>query len=170
MIQGKRIGLRPVEEYDLTEEYLSWMNDPEVTRYLEIIPPYTREDLNRYYEVHNHRSYEPWFAIILHGSLHVGNIKLGPIHPVHRRADVSLFIGRKEFWGMGYGSEAISLISNYAFISLNLRKLTAGVYASNQSSRKAFEKSGFSVEATLKNHVWSCGVYADLLLMGLEAI
>ena len=34
-IDAKRIFLRPLEKADCTNLYVSWLNDPEVNRYLE---------------------------------------------------------------------------------------------------------------------------------------
>jgi hypothetical protein len=34
-LAGSQVYLRPLERTDLNEHYLAWLNDPEVTRYLE---------------------------------------------------------------------------------------------------------------------------------------
>ena len=45
-VQGSRVYLRPLERDDLNARYLSWLNDPEVTRYLEVGTfPTTNRDL-----------------------------------------------------------------------------------------------------------------------------
>lgn len=88
-----------------------------------------------------------------------------PLNGIHRRSDLSLWIGRKDLWGQGYGSETIGLMADYAFNKLNLYKLTAGIYLPNIGSRKAFEKAGFKVEATLRNQVWFDGSWTDVILM-----
>ena len=50
-INGKLIYLRPLEFDDLSDKYLSWLNDPQVGRYLESgIFPSTRRDLENFYE------------------------------------------------------------------------------------------------------------------------
>lgn len=164
MIKGSRIYFRHVEASDLNENYLAWMNDQDVTRYLEINPPYSIEDLKSYYQTHHHKPSEPWFAITTKDCMHIGNIKLGPINWIHRRADISIFIGYRALWGKGYGMEAISLMTDHAFKTLNLHKVMAGVYSQNIGSRKAFEKAGFRVEASLPRHVWTERGYDDLLL------
>lgn len=167
MIRGSRIYFRPVELTDLNETYLGWMNDRDVVQYLEIKRPQTLKDLEQYYYNHAMQDDEFWFAIIKIGmDEHIGNIKLGPINWIHRRADLSLFIGRKDLWKKGYGTEAINLITKYAFETLGLHKIEAGVYRQNHGSLRAFGNAGYKGEAILKDHVWSHGEYSDLWIMG----
>ena len=94
------------------------------------------------------------FAIIDKSSnTHIGNIKLGDIHPVHKYADIGLIIGNKNYWGKGIGTEAIKLVSQYAFENLNLMKVIAGIYENNVGSIKAFKKCGFK-EAYVKKDTY----------------
>ena len=75
-------------------------------------------------------------------------------------------IGENHVWGMGYATEAINLLSGYAFGILNLHKLTAGMYAINPQGPRAFEKAGFS-RGLRKGHLYCKGTYVDVILMGL---
>jgi RimJ/RimL family protein N-acetyltransferase len=97
---------------------------------------------------------------------HIGNIKLGPINWFHRYAEIGLIIGNKDFWGKGVATDSITLISLYAFNTLNLHKVTAGCYASNIGSKKAFLKAGFDVDGVRKSHCFSQGKWEDLILLG----
>src|SRR5205814_2669717 len=99
---------------------------------------------------------------------HIGNIKLGPIHWIHRYAEIGLLIGEKSCWGQGYASEAIRLVTTYAFERLNLHKVTAGCYATNVGSVRAFEKAGFVREGVRPRHCFCEGTYVDLILLGCE--
>ena len=99
---------------------------------------------------------------------HIGNIKLGPIHWLHRRADLSLFIGERKYWGQGYASEAIALVRDWAFRELDLQKLNAGIYSGNHGSRRAFEKCGFELEGTLRQRGGECRPAAGPLASGIR--
>lgn len=176
-LQGSRIYLREVRTEDVTDDYYRWMNDPEVTRYTEQrFRPQSKADIEQYVIAHSGKQDEQFFAIILRDPIknmpacfdivHIGNIKLGPINWIHRRADVSLLIGDRAWRGRGYGPEAIGLVCDYAFNRLGLHKLTAGVYASNLSSYGAFKKCGFGIEGRQKDQVWSDGKFEDVILMG----
>ena len=169
MLTTERLLLRALEPADLNATYLSWLNDPAVNRYLETrFLPQTMEALQSYWQDHRDDPASPWFAICLQADeRHIGNIKLGPIQWLHRRADLSLFIGDRTCWGKGYASEAIAAVRDWAFAELDLQKLNAGIYAGNLGSRRAFEKCGFSLEGTLRAEVVSRGERLDVWKMGL---
>jgi ribosomal-protein-alanine N-acetyltransferase len=168
-LEGDRIYLRGVCPDDVNEAYYRWMNDPEVNKYLESrFYPHSLERLRDYVCSKLGDQENPFFAIILkEGDRHIGNIKLGPINTIHRFADIGIIIGEQDCWGKGYGTEAIRLIVEYAFNTLNLHKVTAGFYKPNIKSMKAFEKAGFSQEGVRKSHCYCDGKYVDDILFGL---
>ena len=169
MLNSERLMLRPVLSSDINESYRNWLNDSAVNRYLETrFLPQTLESLHAYWSAHRDDPASPWFAICLASDhRHIGNIKLGPIHWLHRRADISLFIGERNCWGQGYAAEAISMVRDWAFSELDLQKLNAGIYSGNIASRRAFEKCGFELEGTLKQDVVSAGKRMDVWRFGL---
>lgn len=169
MINTPRLILRPLNSNDINATYLSWLNDPSVNAYLETrFLPQTLESLNSYWEEHRDDASNPWFAICLkEDERHIGNIKLGPINWIHRRADVSLFIGDSNCWGSGYATESISALTEWAFVVLDLQKLNAGIYADNIGSCRAFEKCGFELEAKLRSEVFINGQRSDVFRFGL---
>jgi RimJ/RimL family protein N-acetyltransferase len=168
-IEGERIFLRAVLPSDVTERYSRWMNDPEVSRFLESrLRPSSLDTITAYVRTMGEAPDFLFLAIVLkEGDLHIGNIKLGPIDWVHRFAEVALLIGEKSCWGKGLGTETIRLIVRYAFETLNLHKLTATVYADNHGSIKAFEKAGFCQEGLRKEQRFSGGRYIDEALFGI---
>ena len=169
MLKTERLLLRALDSADLDKNYLSWLNDSAVNRYLETrFVPQSLESLHAYWSAHRDDPASPWFAICLAADCqHIGNIKLGPIHWLHRRADISLFIGERSCWGQGYAAEAISMVRDWAFSELDLQKLSAGIYSGNIASRRAFEKCGFELEGTLRQEVVSSGKRIDVWRFGL---
>lgn len=97
----------------------------------------------------------------------VGTIGIHKIDWVHRRGDVSVVVGDKDFRGKGVATEAIRLIVRHGFIKMNLRKLTAGMWASNTGSIRAFEKNGFALEGTLRENFHHRGIYVAEFRYGL---
>ena len=169
MLESGRLLLRPVELTDANETYRSWMNDPAVIQYTESrFQSYSLEQILDYVRSVQADSGSRFFAIVEKESgKHIGNIKIGHIHPVHRHADVGIIIGDKACWGKGYAAESLRLVAGFARESLQLHKLTAGIYANNIGSIQAFLKAGFVVEGRFSRH-WFCdGGYVDGLQMGL---
>ena len=168
-LEGIRIYLREVRESDVNDEYYRWINDPEVNRFLESrFYPQSKNDILNYVKKMESNPDEVFFAIcIKDNDKHIGNIKLGPINWIHRKGDISLVIGKKEFWGKGIATEAIRLVVNFAFNLLNLHKLCAGYYDSNIGSAKAFSKCGFEEEGSYTQECFLNGVFVNSIRTGL---
>jgi [ribosomal protein S5]-alanine N-acetyltransferase len=147
-IVGKRIFLRSLDAHDVTEKYISFLNDPEVNRYMETRHQHwTSFSVNQYLKEINESKDSLLLGIFTHTGDHIGNIKCGPMHPIHGSAFISLFIGNKNYWGMGIGEEAIRLTCQHSFDSFPLFKINAGMYSDNTASQRAFLKVGFELEA-----------------------
>lgn len=169
VLTGERIYLRQVKVSDVNGDYCRWMNDSSINRYLE--SRFTNHTVDSLKEFVERKSSDPdyaFYAIVLKdGGIHIGNIKLGPIDPHHKLADIGILIGRKDCWGKGYATEAIKLLSDYAFGVLGLHKITAGCYEPNKGSLKAFTKAGFLIEGVRKSHCLCDGAYVDDILLGM---
>jgi RimJ/RimL family protein N-acetyltransferase len=152
VVEGERLRLRDAVPEDASEAYANWMNDPEVNRYAEFrFTGHTPESIRRDIEAFISTETNLFLAIIdTEEERHIGNIKLGNIDRHHGIADVGIIIGDKSYWGLGFGTEAIDLLAGYAFTTLGLRKLTAGFYATNTGSIRAFEKAGFVTDGVIK--------------------
>jgi ribosomal-protein-alanine N-acetyltransferase len=169
LAEGSLVLLRPLERADLNERYLSWLNDSEVTRYTEIGTfPSTAEDLENYYRSIMGSKNDVMLAVVEKKSgRHIGNVKLGPIHWIHRRATFGILIGEKECWGKGIGLEATRLMVSYGFDRLNLRRIDLGVFAEHEAAVRCYEKAGFKVEGRMREDLFLDGKYRDRLWMGL---
>ena len=152
ILVGKKLHLRPLEDSDVDDEYLSWLNNPEVTRHLETgRSSVSLSDLRKYLERFQNSTTDFIFAIVDQESgKHIGNVTLNRINWSHQTADTGLMIGRKEFWGRGYAFEAWSLLLEYAFEVLGLRKIIAGAVVGNVPSMVVLKKLGFKVEGRLR--------------------
>lgn len=166
---GSRVYLRPLAVADADGDYVAWLNDAEVTRFLETGKyPVTREAVVRYIEGFQNSTTDLAFAIVDRSSeLHIGNVTLNRINGIHRYADTGILLGRKEFWGKGLGFEAWSLLIEYAFNRLGLRRIVAGAIAGNGGSVALLKKLGFTHEGTLRQQAFVDGVYRDGLWFGL---
>ena len=161
--------LRKISIDDCDKNYLSWMNDPEINKYLESrFMTHTIDSLKDFVTSMNNSENNVLFAIIdKESDNHIGNIKLGNIHPIHKYADIGLIIGDKNYWGRGIATYAIKLVSEFAFDELNLRKVFAGVYENNIGSIRAFEKCGFKKAYIKKDTYFFKGDFIDAFVFEL---
>lgn len=166
---GEKLYLRPLQETDLTEKYLNWINDHEVTRYMESGTfPATLNSLKQYYDQHQDSRSAMLFAIVDQESdEHVGNITLSLINWVHRTCEIGIMIGEKAFWARGYMFEAENLLLDYAFNRLNLQKVTAGAVIKNSGVIITMKKLGFQLEGRLRRQIFVDGEFVDVVRMGL---
>jgi RimJ/RimL family protein N-acetyltransferase len=165
-----RLVLRELTAADCSDAYVGWLADPEINRFLE-----TRHSVQdaasvaAFVEGVRARDNEFLFGLFLReeDGRHIGNIKVGPIHPYHRVADISLFVGDRASWGRGYAAEAIAGLSRYAFETLGVLKLSASMYSPNQGSRHAFLKAGYREEGLRRGHYRLGDERCDVIELGL---
>lgn len=152
--KAKGIFIKRLVITDVTPDYVRWMNDPEVTRFMECRwTKFTLNNLRKYVKNMRNSKADYLFGIFLSGEKrHIGNIKIGSISKKHAVADLGLAIGDKSEWGKGYATEAIKLATEFAFTKLKLKKLYAGIYSNNAGSLRAFKKAGYKVAGKLLKH------------------
>ncbi len=150
----KRLVLRKLSPDDVSEEYVAWLNDPDINQYLESrFARHSSDTVRGFVQAMAASDVDLLFGIFLaEDDRHIGNIRLGPIDPPHRRAAIGLLIGDTGCWGKGYASEAIDAVAGYALGTLDLHKVFAGYYAANAGSGKAFVKAGFKEESRAVRH------------------
>ncbi|MFM7309321.1 MAG: GNAT family N-acetyltransferase [Flavobacteriales bacterium] len=168
-LEGQRVFLRALSSGDVGDRYLSWLNDEETTRGLASgIFPTTLAELNEFVQRSTANRNIVMLAICDQSNgLHIGNIKLDQFDWVSRTCELGILIGDKNYWGKGIGHEVCSLVLNYAFEDLNIRKVSLAVYANNPAAIKLYHKLGFQEEGRLRKHIFEGGTYHDKYFMGL---
>jgi [ribosomal protein S5]-alanine N-acetyltransferase len=169
LVESPRLYLRAVQPSDAEGNYVKWMNDPEVVRFLESrFRPHSVVSLRNYIEDVAASPDNVFCAIVQkEDGRHIGNVKLGPIDWNHLRGEVGLMIGERDAWGKGYATEAFKLIARHGFCNLNLNKVTAGAYVANVGSIRAMVKVGFVQEGLRRCHYRIDGSYTDLAIFGI---
>lgn len=163
------VELRPHTQASL-EPLLRWKNDPELQRLSDDeTHAYTRADITA--------KLAQWMrpgddivhlAIGLAGREEpIGFLHLALIERAHRRCRLGILIGDKEFWGRGYGHQAVAQAADYAFDVLDLDRITAEVYADNPRSVRLLEGVGFVREGVMREHVHRGGQRVDELIFGM---
>jgi RimJ/RimL family protein N-acetyltransferase len=173
VLQTKRLLLRGIDVNDITPEYIQWLNDPDVTRFLEIrFVPQTPERVREYIVAKQADSdHSQHFGVFdQNGSRLVGTVTLPAINWNHKFAEISFVIGHPEAQGKGYGAEAVYAVTQYAFQKCGLEKLYAGYYDGHVASAKVLTKNGFQVEGRIrKKFINREGIRVDHIIVGLLA-
>jgi len=168
-IIGKDIYLRGLREDDLEGDYFQWLNDRELTCYLESgYFPNTIAKMQIYFANVISRDEVLMLAIIEKNSeRHIGNIKVDQINWIHRTAQLGMLIGEKDCHGKGYATQALELMLEHVFTTLNLRKINLRVIVENYAAVRLYEKMGFQIEGLMKEQDFHNGKYCDAYMMAL---
>ena len=162
----EKIHLRTIVVEDVSENYVNWLNDYEVTKYTEQkYFKHTLESVANFVNQKYHSNNDLLFGIFLENS-HIGNIKLGNINLHHMSSEISYFIGNKNFWGKGIASKCVRCVVEYAIKELDLKKINAGYYEGNEGSAKVLEKCGFVVEGIRHSNQIFNGERISAFLLG----
>ena len=142
VLYGTRIQLVPFEDRFLTEQYVSWLNDPEVVRYSDQrFHIHTLESCREYYVSHQNSPNWFWAIVTNQEQVHIGNIN-AVVDEHHAVADIGILIGEKTFWGKGIATEAYQLAIKFLFTDIHIRKITVGTLSVNQGMLNVMEKLG----------------------------
>ncbi len=170
MIQGKIIILRPLNSKDI-EKFVQWHNNFNI-KILSLMHPFPvpfeleKEHLERQLTSTDNKMVLFGIQDKASGEL-LGYTKLFNINWIHRTTYFGIIIGEEDARGRGVGRETIQLITNYAFMNLNLRKILLEVVENNNAAINLYQKIGFATEGLLKEHVFIDGVYQNVLIMAL---
>ncbi|MEQ8363073.1 MAG: GNAT family protein [Cyclobacteriaceae bacterium] len=167
-LESERLLFKRLSMAHCTEEYVAWLNNPQVYQYLETGGNYTLTDLRNYLtsvEVKPEMLF--WAIHIKSNNIHIGNIKMDPINMKHGLGEYGILMGNTSEWGKGYAKEASRTIIKYCFESINLRKITLGVVGENISALELYKSLGFEVEGVYKKHGLYNNEYLDTVRMAL---
>ena len=149
----KKIFLSELNRRNVTKKYVAWLNDYEVVKYTDQSnKKHTIKSVIQFVEQKKRSKNEFLYGIYLKKDKkikeHIGNIKLGPINFTLNNADISYFIGNKNYWKKGYATIAISEVIKVAKSKFNLKSLQAFVTNYNLGSIVVLKKNNFK-KATL---------------------
>jgi len=121
-----------------TDEYIGWLNDPEVVRYSEQRHvTHTRVSCASYIAA---KRGQMW--AVIHEGEHVGNITVDYDRP-NQVADVSILLGKSR--GQGIGAKAFETVCD-RLIEGGARKVTAGCMGANKAMIHMAVKAGMRIE------------------------
>jgi len=164
MIRGERILLRAIEKTDLGRCH-RWINDPDITRFLQVYMPVSLYEEEKWIEGLAERE-DRIFAIEVEGK-HIGNCGLHGIDWKNRHAELGILIGEHEYHNKGYGTEAVKTLLKFGFGTLGLERISVRVYDFNPRAQKCYAKAGFVKEGELRDDHFFEGKYHNTIVMSV---
>jgi len=78
-----------------------------------------------------------------------------------------MYFGDKEYWGKGYGTDAMKVLMKFIFEEMNINKIRLGTFSFNERAIKSYQKCGFEIEGVLKDEIFKEGKYYDEIIMAV---
>jgi [ribosomal protein S5]-alanine N-acetyltransferase len=100
VLETERLLLCPLTKSYCTEDYLGWINNDEVLRFLETKRGSTIQDLKEYLHFIEINKIFAWAIVIKETDKHIGNIKIDPIDSKHGYGEYGIMMGDRETRGV----------------------------------------------------------------------
>jgi RimJ/RimL family protein N-acetyltransferase len=108
------------------------------------------------------------FAIeTIEDSQFIGGCSINNVDWKNSVGTIGIFIGDKEYWGRGYGTDAIKVLMSFVFLQMNINKIRLTCYSFNDRAVNCYKKCGFSIEGVLRQEIFKDGKYHDKIAMGI---
>ena len=169
--RGSLVRLCDESPEALAKAFVKWDQDTEQHRLADSDPArlWSEKKLKEFIEKraeNNSKSFRFSIRTLADDKL-IGGVGLWISSWTHADTWLGISIGERDYWGKGYGSEAVRLAVQYAFVELNLRRVSLGLHAYNERAFKAYEKVGFKLEGRMRGEGLRDGVRFDSLWMGI---
>lgn len=172
IFRGKLVRLTAGDPQMIAEAFSRWQRNSEYWRLMASEAAYT----------HSVRAVKTWiekeleqdpphFLMFLIRTLEhdrlIGEVGLDVVRNGHGDTFVGISIGEREYWGKGYGTDAMRLILRYAFTELNLHRVSLNVFEYNPRAMRSYEKAGFKYEGRVRGALQRDGRRWDMIFMGI---
>ncbi|MEN8966386.1 MAG: GNAT family protein [Polaribacter sp.] len=169
LLIGNKINLRALEPEDLDFLY-QIENNSSFWEVSHTQTPFSKFILKQYIENAHLDIYEAKqvrFIIEENTSKKaIGTIDIFDFNPQHKRAGIGVLI-HPNFQEKGYATEALSVLIQYCFSSLNLHQLYTNITSDNSKSIQLFTKYNFTKVGVKKDWIFSKGKFKDEVLYQL---
>ena len=172
IFDGELVRLGAIDADEIGKAFSKWDRDSEFIRYLNsgVVRLFSmkQEKKSIEKELEEQTNNQHIFSIRgLEDDRLLGFVDLFVHNWPARDTFVGIGIGERDFWGRGYGTDAMKVILRYAFTELNLNRVTLGVFGYNPRAIRSYEKVGFRHEGRLRKYLNKEGERWDMLFMGI---
>ena len=145
MLKGKYVGLRAIEESDLSQ-LLLWRNQPNYRRFFREYRELSQTNQRNWFDskVLNDKSTEMFSIVDINTGELLGACGLCYIDWINRNADFSIYIGKDDLYiDEKYAIDAAQVMMKYGFEELNLHRLWSEIYSFDEAKKVMFDRLGF---------------------------
>ncbi len=169
LLKGQLVRLSFANTDEVVQAWTKWDADTEFKRLLDDEPPrlLSPAQLRKSIDEETRNDKDFLFAVrLLDGEAQIGFTALW-VNWSQRDAFVAIGIGERDYWGKGYGTDAMRLTLRYAFDELDLHRVTLTVWGVNERAIRSYEKAGFRREGVQRETMQREGRRVDTVVMGV---
>tara|TARA_B100000989_G_scaffold117818_1_gene86677 strand:- start:16068 stop:16580 length:513 start_codon:yes stop_codon:yes gene_type:complete len=141
-LKSKRLTLVHFNSLKPSKQYLKWLNDKEITKYIVKSSKNKKKDVIEFLkEMSTSRNF---FFKIKYNNNHIGNLRIGPLDYKNLSSKYGIMIGNKKYHGLGLAQEATKLAENFIFKFLNFKKMEFECIVENKPALNIYRKLNFN--------------------------
>ncbi|MDU0439100.1 GNAT family N-acetyltransferase [Staphylococcus haemolyticus] len=159
-----QINLRALKKSD-SNLILNWMKNEKLRYLIGTVYPITELEHENWFQNRMLEKDNRMFVIDLDNKKPIGIVGFKNLDWVNRNSELFIYIGDEEYWGKGYGTQALELIIKFAFNNLNLHMLYLEAFSYNKKATKTYECLGFKQDGILRQSKFQDGKYYDKIIM-----
>jgi RimJ/RimL family protein N-acetyltransferase len=154
---GEKVYLSPISTEEI-DTYMRWINDADVTLFMPSLRTQSISTVKERELVDKMAKNELKFNIIdLETDKIIGNCGFFSENLLHRKAEVGIMIGDKDYWSQGYGADALRLLLDFGFHHRNYHNICLHAVSANHRAIKCYEKVGFKRQGVYREDI----IYGD---------
>ena len=163
------IKLKLLSKTDISPFY-NWINDDDVIKY----------SLSLFRKINTENEIKNWYSELIKNEKDItlgiflkstneliGYAGICDISETNKSGEYYIFIGEKKLWGKGIGTKVTEQILQIGFLDYKLNRIMLTVSEPNIGGLKAYQKSGFKIEGSLRKASFRDNEFHDKLIMSI---
>ncbi|MDM1067370.1 GNAT family N-acetyltransferase [Myroides odoratimimus] len=169
IVKSDRLVLRELRRSDAPQVFEYFSKD-EVTEYYDLATFTTVKQAEELIQIWNDRTINGQglrWAITLKGNDElIGTCGFHSLSSENSRAEIGYEV-TPTYWRKGIASEAVALMLEFGFTTLDLHRIEAFIDPAHDASRRVLQKNGMKTEGVLRDYFFEKGRYVDAELLSI---
>ena len=160
------VFLRALEVDDLSRTH-EWLHRADIHSRIGVRIPFSMETQRAWFESLATIPDKYVFAVCREdNSIHIGNVSIDNIDNYHKHGRISIFLADVQNRNRGFGSDALSALTDFSFRILRLHRIWCKTNADESALERFYIRNGFQKEGRLVEHEIYNGHFIDKWLFG----
>jgi RimJ/RimL family protein N-acetyltransferase len=165
---GEKVYLSPVSMDDV-DIFMKWVNDGEVVKYIAIENRIFSLLLEKEAVEKMAKGGNTFTIVDLDTDKVIGNCSFFGENTLNRTAEIGIMIGEKDYWGKGYGADALRCMLEFGFNVRNYHNVCLYAVSFNERAIACYEKVGFKRQGVCRESVIRGSKKYDLIYLDILA-